>query len=219
MIISAKKVIISVVSNILIVIAISQIVHLLSSVKSNDVHYVMQRCIDRLVCLLPITLSFLEIYSRSLGSKVDEIFCKIYVMAIYLFTLSLFQKMILLWPDFSIWFSHTGIWEIYLFVILILITGYTIYRLLSPTKQNIFSAGIIWPILYLEGCLLFYANLDLLMFILWFITLLAYSVISCQRKELQLGPALIPIAVFTSQLVFFGICWVIFKQTAEILFT
>ena len=74
----------SVISNILIVIAISQILYLLSSVKSNDAHYVMQRCIDRLVCVLPITLSFLEIYSRSSGSKADKFFCKLYVIAIYL---------------------------------------------------------------------------------------------------------------------------------------
>ena len=213
-----RKITISVISNILIVIAVSQIYHLLSFVKSSDIHYVMQRCIDRLVFVFPITLSFIEIYSRSLDSKVDEIFCKVYVVAIYLFTLPLFQKMILLWPDFSMWFSYTEIWEMYLFVIWLFITGYTIYILLSPKRQNIFSARIIWPILYIEGCLLFNINLGLLTFIAMFVTLLVYSAISCKRRELQLFPSLIPFAVFASQLVFFGMCWITFRRTTEILF-
>lgn len=127
--------------------------------------------------------------------------------------------MILLWPDFSIWFSHTEIWKIYLFVTLLLITGYTTYILLSPEKQNIFSAEIIWPILYIEGCLLFFTNLDLLIFIAWFITLFVYSAMSCKRKELQLFPSLIPLVVFAGQLVFFEMCWIIFRRTAEVLFT
>ncbi len=213
----AKRAIMIVVTNILIVMGIASIAHRVFSFSCNDERYAFQRCVDCLFILPPIIVSFMEIYSRALCSRIDAFLYRIYAVAIWSFVLPLFLKMVTLWPYFSQRFSHAEIWRWYWFITFFSITGYMIYALLSPGKRKIVSAGIIWPILYMEGVIIFHTYWSLLGFIAWFITLLVYAVISYRKKELRLVSSLAPAALFGSLFGFFVICWVIFRRFSEIL--